>query len=116
MDGEEGLIMSHSPLFSQLARLMRIANWCEREGVPTSEGLVIADEVEATGRRQFLARAGAYAVGSAVASVVSPRSNVFAGPAPSIGIVGAGLAGLACADTLKVKGLLAAIYDANNRP
>lgn len=57
------------------------------------------------------------AVGAA-AAVALPAQRLFAGPAGrslDVGIVGAGLAGLACADALAGTGITPAIYDANTR-
>src|SRR5262249_50232160 len=47
----------------------------------------------------------------------SPVRWAFAGSSPtaSIGIVGAGLAGLTCADVLKRAGVRASLYEANQR-
>ena len=70
-------------------------------------------------RREFLTDTGNLVAASAMATIASPAAHAFGGPAasqPSIGIVGAGLAGLACADELKRNGINAAIYDANTRP
>ena len=39
--------MSRSLLFSRLARAMRIAAFCDREGIPSAEGLALAAEAEA---------------------------------------------------------------------
>ena len=52
------------------------------------------------------------------ALAASPAKLVLAAPRPkniSVGIVGAGLAGLACADTLQTAGLNATIYEARRR-
>ena len=61
-------------------------------------------------------RAGAAA---AVASIATPieRLRASAPPrtAPSVGIVGAGLAGLACADALADRGIVASVYEAGLR-
>jgi len=60
-------------------------------------------------------RAGA---AGAVAAVAAPVSGLFARQRKAsldVGIVGAGLAGLACADALAARGTVATIYDANTR-
>jgi monoamine oxidase len=62
---------------------------------------------------------GKLAMVGTMGSMGLPLRRTFAAPKPppsvSIGIVGAGLAGLVCADELKRKGLNATLYDANNR-
>ena len=52
------------------------------------------------------------------AAAVSPRLPIWARKAPNIdvGIVGAGLAGLVCADQLKRQGVMATLHDASERP
>jgi monoamine oxidase len=56
---------------------------------------------------------------SAAANVAGPLGEVFGAKVPRsdvrIGIVGAGLAGLVCADELRKKGTAATIFDANTR-
>ena len=122
--------MSHSPVFSRLARLMRIARWCELSSISTREGLDIVKTAEANhgfpanqshleigsgsvlhDRRTFIAGAA----GGLLTSLLAPTQKVFAATVIDVGIVGAGLAGLACADALKTKGINATIYDANTR-
>lgn len=69
-------------------------------------------------RREWLnsvARAGA---AGAAAAVLAPTDRLFAGrqsPAIDVGIVGAGIAGLACADALAGSGVSAAVYEAGDR-
>ena len=62
-------------------------------------------------RRRFLKTAAA---GAALASAVRPAWSASASAPPnlSVGIVGAGLAGLSCAYELQRAGLLAAVYEA----
>ncbi|MDH4301547.1 MAG: FAD-dependent oxidoreductase [Nitrospira sp.] len=70
-------------------------------------------------RRQFLLAAGATGATLALNSLTSYPSHIaVATPLPSslsVGIVGAGLAGLACADRLKTRGIRASLYDAGTR-
>lgn len=107
-------VMSRSRLFQEITRALRIARLCNDRGLSTSEGLARAREREvATGhaaarhsRREWLktvAHAGAlFAVQRRSASL-------------DVGIVGAGLAGLACADALAANGVAASVYDAATR-
>jgi monoamine oxidase len=62
---------------------------------------------------------GRASAAAAVASVAAPIARVRASTpprtAPSVGIVGAGLAGLACADALTRRGIVASVYEAGVR-
>src|SRR5262245_34128412 len=105
--------MPRSSLFAQLSRSLRIARWCDEHSISTQEGLEQARALERrmlASRREFLA--GLAATG-AVASL--PRFARAAPKAPlDVGIVGAGLAGLACADRLRARGVAATVYEASD--
>lgn len=69
-------------------------------------------------RRVFLQRTGLIGVSLALGSWANHRSLALAAPSrprPDVGIVGAGLAGLACADALAQHGVRAALYEASAR-
>ncbi len=119
--------MSRNPLFHQLSRTIRIAWLAERNRISTDEA--IERVAEATGeaerrrsRREFLGDVARVAAAGAVASVAGPLESAYAKPGGggggggggtrSIAIVGAGLAGLACADRLREAGVLATVYEA----
>ena len=116
--------MARSAAFQSVARLIRIARFCDRHGLSTREGLERAAAAEAatvehgTGRREFLARAARLTTLGAIGVVARPFGRALAAP-PSprgdVAIVGAGLAGLACGDELRQHGVLATIYEASNR-
>jgi hypothetical protein len=129
--------MAHTELFRRLLRAMRLAQDCEAEGISTEEGLSrrAAAEAEADrSRRDFLGGLGLLAATGALGGVAAcaPAADVGAGagagdadrpgqvqqglyngPPLDIGIVGAGLAGLVCADQLRINGIVAAVYEAN---
>jgi monoamine oxidase len=116
--------MSRSLTFRKLARAIRIACFCEENNVSTNEGVEHAGTqahmvARRASRREFLANMGKLAVVGAIGSSVPPLRLGMTAPPPSPGlrvaIVGAGLAGLACADELKMNGIRADLYDANNR-
>lgn len=68
---------------------------------------------EGTTRREFL---GTVAAGALATSAWA--RGALAAPSPpgiSVAVVGAGLAGLSCADLLKQKGIRATVFDANER-
>ena len=116
--------MSRTPLFNEVARALRIARFCNHNRLSGAEALELVRAAEVTAvaarqsRREWLtsvARAGA---AGAAASVLSPAQRVFAGQAPpsiDVGVVGAGIAGLACADALAGAGLAATVYEAGAR-
>jgi monoamine oxidase len=105
--------MARCPLFAQLSRWFRIARWCDEHGASAQEGVEQARAFERrtlSSRREFLA---GFAATGAMASL--PRFARAAPQAPlDVGIVGAGLAGLACADRLRARGIAATVYEASN--
>ena len=116
--------MGRTPLFDKVVRAMRIARFCEDNRLSTDEGLERMRQRELNERairqtrREWLtgvARAGAAA---GATSLLAPAQRLFAG-APSgsidVGVVGAGIAGLACADALAASGIRARVYEAGTR-
>jgi monoamine oxidase len=106
--------MSRTHIFSRLARTLRLARWCDEQRLSSREGVEAALELERRARRSRREMIGAMAATGALAAVpgmlraVQPRSL-------DVGIVGAGLAGLACADRLRERGTVATIYEASAR-
>jgi monoamine oxidase len=107
-----------------MARLIRIARFCDRHGLSTRDGLERAAASEAAtmergpSRREFLAGAAGLVTLGAIDAVARPFGRALATPrSPSgdVAIVGAGLAGLACGDELRQHGVLATIYEASDR-
>ena len=117
--------MSRSTLFAGVQRALAIAHLCEARRLPTQVGieLVRSSEEEERRRRQsrrdWLKAVGQAGVAGAVVSVAAPIERLLAararGSAVDVGIVGAGLAGLACADALADGGVVATVYDAASR-
>lgn len=111
--------MARSESFRALQRVRRAAEFCEERGVSTAEGLDwLADlERRARTRREFLGTLGKAAAAGALASAAgwSPAAWAAKKKDVQVAIVGAGLGGLACADHLKSKGVLATVFDANDR-
>jgi monoamine oxidase len=115
--------MARSAAFHKLIRTLRIARFCDRHGLSTSEGLETAAALEAArqrgaSRREVLTGAVTLASLGAVGAVVGPVGRVLAAPRPpsgNVAIIGAGLAGLACADELRRRGVVATIYEASER-
>jgi monoamine oxidase len=98
--------MSRSPLFDNLARAIRIARYCQEQNISTNEGIERIASLEAlmavrrTNRREFLADMGKLsAIGATIGVGSGLLHRTLAAPVPAdikVGIVGAGLAGLAC--------------------
>ena len=92
----------------QFRKLMRALNAALEPVTDQPTYLRGAREPRRPTRREFLA-AGASAVTLAATRVGADRRAL------SVGIVGAGLAGLVCAEQLAVKGIRATIYEASSR-
>jgi len=116
--------MSRSPLFASIHRALAIARLCEARRLSTEQGIALARESESASaprrsRREWLQLMGGAGAAAAVASIATPIERLSAATsartAPSIGIVGAGLAGLACADALANRGIVASVYEAGLR-
>jgi monoamine oxidase len=115
--------MARSAAFRSFARLMAAAVLADRRNCSANDALGSLEEFAATrssrliSRRRFLAETAA--IGTTLAfGTMFPRESATAkatSPTLSVGIVGAGLAGLACADVLKSRGIRASIYEAESR-
>src|SRR5271156_5254444 len=106
-----GSMMARSPLMKALQRLASEHAEASRRGI--EPGAVRAERAAAsTGRRRFL-----QGMGAATGSVLLSRSPMAKAGAfkPRIAIVGAGIAGLSAALTLKDAGLASTIYEASSR-
>ncbi|TKB91531.1 MAG: twin-arginine translocation signal domain-containing protein [Nitrospira sp.] len=114
--------MARTSAFRSFSRLMTAALLAERQGCSTDDAVGALQELTQAqtsarmSRRQFLLGAGATGATLAIGTITGfPLRMADAKPLPSslsVGIVGAGLAGLACADTLKTRGIPATVYEA----
>jgi monoamine oxidase len=102
--------MSRTNLFHQVARSLRVAQYCERHNVSTREALDRIAEGGIT-RRTFLTAVGV--AGAAMSPLTALAASQTSGP--RIAVIGGGLSGLACADRLKTKGYVARVYEASSR-
>ncbi|MBD1864673.1 MULTISPECIES: FAD-dependent oxidoreductase [Trichocoleus] len=113
--------MSHSPLFDNLARAIRVALFCDRQQISTSQGLEWFAAIEEAADRQRLHRRELLALGGLgiAGAIVGHMGQVSAAPKPkssaTVGIVGAGFAGLTCAYELQRNGILATLHEASDR-
>src|SRR4051812_44482952 len=105
--------MARTPLFDLFRQTTRIALASEREGIPSRE----AAEAMRVSRRALLK--GATVLGAGLVAGVGTQASAgqTMGGAPAgalrVGIVGAGIAGLACAYDLKRAGYTATIHETN---
>jgi monoamine oxidase len=107
--------MSRTPLFELFRQTTRVALASAREGIPSRE----AAEAMRVSRRSLLK--GATVLGAGLAAGVTSeagagtlRGGARTGPL-RVGIVGAGIAGLACAYDLKSAGIVATLHETNER-
>ena len=117
--------MSRTAAFRSFAKMMTAALLADGRHCPATEALEITQESasyrthDVLSRRDFLLRAGMTGAALAISTIPGfPHRAAAAKPLPSslsVGIVGAGLAGLACADTLKTRGIRASVYEAATR-
>lgn len=110
--------MSHSPLFDQFVHILRAVRYCQQHDLSTQDGLAQLTHLRIT-RRNLLLRMGQLTATGAIAGMASGQlHHVMAAPRTNglrVAVVGAGLAGLACADALRRQGIMATIYEANTR-
>lgn len=112
--------MARNPLFDQFSRTIRLAWFAEGTRISTGEALERAAQArdnakQRRSRREFLGDMARVTASGALATVARPFDIVQArtvNAGRSIAIVGAGMAGLACADRLRAEGILATIYEA----
>src|SRR5436190_5772546 len=116
--------MGRTPLFDTIVRAMRIARFCEDNRLPTDEGLQrirehhLNERTMRQTRREWVTAVAQAGAAAAATSVLSPAQRLFASaPVASIdvGVVGAGIAGLACADALAAGGIRPTAYEAGTR-
>jgi monoamine oxidase len=103
--------MPRTQHFDALVRLLQQADAVDR----TSGAALPSSGRGVIGRRQFLAGTARGAAAAAMAAGLPVPSWGARATVPDVGIVGGGLAGLACADTLRQRGVVAAVYEASSR-
>lgn len=107
--------MARSQIFRNLQWLVGVSEEAERRDVDPAEavGLARDSQLWRPSRRRFIAGAGLVAGGLAMMP-----TRVFARPVagnPKVGVVGAGIAGLGCIDTLRAKGVDATLFEGSSR-
>ncbi len=105
--------VGHSRLFDRVRSLVRLSRTADHLGcsVDDARGEAMAERELRLSRRQMLGGIGVAAAAVVGVTPFTARAAPVRG-APRIAIVGAGLAGLACADELRRRGLSCRIYEA----
>lgn len=118
--------MRRGALFQAVRDAIRLADYCDRHGLPTREGVERARAEGAAARqarldrRAFMQNVGAAGAVGAVAACapetgVSPSFVRPSGATADVAIVGAGLAGVACATELQRAGVTPTLYEGSTR-
>jgi monoamine oxidase len=113
--------MGRSPLFRDLNHAMRITLYCKKNHISTSQGFEQLAEIMArrtqplTNKCEGMTQAAVREVGLVAQQLECSYLRSKMGLDVKIGIVGAGLAGLACGYELKQHGVFATVYEASNR-
>jgi monoamine oxidase len=103
--------VAKTPLFHTLSRILHTSRRAARAGVPVLELAEQEHARRAVSRRRFLEISAA----AATIPFLSACEDEPDASAPTVAIVGGGIAGLHCAYRLKKEGVIATIYDANKR-
>ena len=106
--------MAHSGIFDRLRQVVRIARTADRLSCSVDDARGELAAGRGLSRRQLLHGAGAAAAGAAVLGVPFPSQagSVKKGER-RVAIVGAGLAGLVCAEQLARRGIASRLYEAH---
>lgn len=111
--------MAHTKIFDRFRGAAALASFCAEQKIDTHQGMERIEEASdklRAKRREFLRQAGALGILGTAAAVAGPAYAArLARPSVDVGIVGAGLAGLACADSLLGQGVEAKLYEASDR-
>jgi monoamine oxidase len=110
--------MSRSKAFRSLLRVARAARYCDERGLTTDQGIARLAEAaqrrraDRKTRREVLATLG---MAAAIGFVPWRRAFAKRPPTADVAIVGGGIAGLTCADTLCAAGMNPTLYEARDR-
>lgn len=112
--------MSHTRQFDRMTQIARLARYCAQRGISTQQGL---EQLQAMreqrragmSRRGFLGGMAAAAGAGVLLRSRAVRAGQQPSPSANVAIVGAGLAGLVCADTLREAGIAATLYEGRDR-
>lgn len=107
--------MSRTPLLRSLRQLVRDVRNSKKSGIPVDEIQGIRAERAVEKRKNGITRRGVLTGAIAGAGLLAIPRRARATGAPSITIVGGGIAGLTCALTLADAGFDSTVYEANGR-
>jgi len=106
--------MAHTPLMQRLISLTKLAHQSRKKNVPVNE----LSEQHLYSRRNFLQTSGKAVAAATIFASCTKHANVPdpGNPSkPGIAIIGAGIAGLNAAYTLKKSGVSSTMYEASSR-
>lgn len=106
--------MAHSRIFEALRHVLHLSRDAERLGGSLDDARAERDAARRLSRRHLLGGLGAAAAAATVTGVIPFSAK--AGPVrgqPRVAIVGAGLAGLVCADELARRGIRCRLFEAH---
>jgi monoamine oxidase len=106
--------MARTPLMRALQRLAREHSQAQALGLEV-EALREREAAAAYSRREFLKRTGAVGTAVAVVGPAALKGTARAATGARIAVVGGGIAGLACALTLRDKGVACDVYESSGR-
>jgi monoamine oxidase len=111
------MIMGRSEAFRRLRRTIRLALHRDDTGLAPDDVLESRrGHLQDRDRRRLLRGAAASLAATVLAPLApAPRARAAPRAAGSVAIVGAGLAGLACADALAARGIAATVFEASTR-
>jgi monoamine oxidase len=115
-----GKIMSRTDLMAHLLRLARVSAHCGTTGESAQEAIE-RDALRNSGRRRFMqgtAAAGAVAAAGAMSPMAwagAAKLRRWVSGGENVAVVGAGMAGLACATELARNGIAARVFEAGQR-
>ncbi len=111
--------MGRSLLFRNFNQAMQITHYCKKNNITNSQGIeLLAELTTLMTREQTNLRRHSHTAVSYVDIQQQPQNTYLTakmGQNAKIGIVGAGLAGLACGYQFKQHGIFATVYEASNR-
>lgn len=113
--GKGKVEMGRGRWLDEIARIVRMARFADRHGLDSrtaSADFAAEAERQRISRRTLLRNAGVAAAGLGLVSL-GKRARAARSPSTRVSIIGGGLAGLACADTLAKAGIAADIYEAH---
>src|SRR5260221_1980747 len=103
--------MARTPLMHRLLSLTKLAHQSKKKDIPANE----FSEQRLYDRRNFLQTSGRAVLAATMLAGCHKFITAPKGSQPNIAIIGAGIAGLNAAYTLKKSGIVSTLYEASTR-